>query len=191
MDSTLLAGILGATIALVAAVLTSVTEAVKGKWSVRVETASWRRQTMFAFTHQYVEAAFAIAGESGNARRRRISGTPLLELQPFLDRCHTSHTDMITALTALRLIAPKAVVLAAEAAHDSCHTLINLAMGEREPNSEPDLSYAAWEQRRSAAKQDRADLVIEMRRAFGIESDAVPFGASVASSWTVPADILD
>ena len=131
MDDPLVSGLVGAAIALVAAFLTSITDVLKRRWSVRTETASWRRQTMFTFAHEYVEAAFALAGNAGNARKERIDGRPLAELQGHLDRCHTAHGEMILALTALRLVAPRNVVTAAETAHDSSHRLINVAMGER------------------------------------------------------------
>lgn len=74
MDNPLAAGMVGAAIALIAALLASLTEVFKGQWSVRQETANWRRQTMFRFAHEYVEAAFGIAGISGNARRERGFG---------------------------------------------------------------------------------------------------------------------
>lgn len=190
MDDPLISGLVGAAIALVAAFLTSITDVWKRLWSVRTETASWRRQTMFTFTHEYVEAAFAIAGTAGNARIERMAGRPLAELQRHLTDCHVVHGQMIVALTALRLVAPSDVVIAAEAAHDSCHHLINLAMGEREPNTDQETSDEHWEQLKTSARQDRSNLVIAVRRAFGIESDAVPFGARIESSWTIPADRL-
>ena len=190
MDDPLISGLVGAAIALVAAFLASLTDVLKRRWSVRTETASWRRQTMFTFTHEYVEAAFVIAGTAGNARKERTGGRSLAELQRHLDECHTVHGQMIAALTALRLVAPKDVVIAAETAHDSCHQLINLAMGEREPNTDDETSDEHWEQLKASARQDRSNLVIAVRRAFGIESDAVPFGARIESSWTIPADCL-
>lgn len=188
MDDPLVSGLVGAAIALVAAFLTSITDVLKRRWSVRTETASWRRQTMFTFAHEYVEAAFALAGNAGNARKERIDGRPLAELQGHLDRCHTAHGEMILALTALRLVAPRNVVTAAETAHDSSHRLINIAMGQRELNTDQETSDEHWEKLKIAARQDRSNLVIEVRRTFGIESDAVPFGARVGSSWTIPAD---
>lgn len=112
----------------------------------------------------------------------------MAELQGHLDDCRTYRGQMNAALTALRLVAPSDVVTAAQAAHDSCHHLIDLAMGQREPNVDDETSDEHWEQLKIAAGQDRSDLVIAVRRAFGIESDAVPFGAGADSSWTIPAD---
>lgn len=190
MDDPLISAFVGATIALVAAFLASLTDVLKRRWSVRTETASWRRQTMFTFTHEYVEAAFVIAGTAGNARKERMGGRSLAELQRHLDECHRAHGQMIAALTALRLVAPKDVVIAAETVHESCHYLINLAMGGREPNTDVETSDERWEQLKASAREDRSNLVIAVRRAFGIETDAVPFGARIESSWTIPADCL-
>ncbi|MFT4226459.1 hypothetical protein [Micropruina sp.] len=65
---------------------------------------------MAKVTHEFLEAALAIAGESGNARRLRLDGKPLEATQPFLDTCRAHHRTMTNALSALRLVAPDAVV---------------------------------------------------------------------------------
>lgn len=189
MDNPFVTLLVGAALAMVASTLAHLTEVFRQKWTVRHETANWRRETMFRVAHEYVEAAFKMAGISGNARRERIAGGSLQSLQGHLDECHQVHRSMTDSLSALRLLAPRNVVVSAEAVHDSCHVLINLAMGIRSPNSDDETSDGAWELKKRSARTDRSNLVVAVRAVFGIETDAVPFGARVESSWTVPADV--
>lgn len=79
-------------------------------------------------------------------------------------------------------------MLAAEAMHDSHHQLINSAMGRAEPNSTAATALDAWGTLKRVAAEDRLALLTSVRAVFGIEADVVPFGATVESSWTVPAD---
>lgn len=187
MEDPLIALIVGAVVATVAAMLASLTETLKVKWSARQETSSWRRQTMFAVAHEYVESAFALAGIAGNARRERCRGRNLEDLQTFLDQCRDHHVVMIRSLSAFRLVAPNQVVEAAEDVHDTCHVLINLAMGGSEPGSTAESSEDHWDQCKAAAREARYVLIGAVRRTFGIE-ETIPFNAKMESSWTVPAD---
>lgn len=68
MGDILVGVVIGARIAIVTTALTSLTDLFKGIWSARRQTASWRRQTMFQVTHDYIESAFALSGISSNVR---------------------------------------------------------------------------------------------------------------------------
>ena len=187
MADPLVALLIGAAVAIVAATLTTLAETFRVKWSARQETSSWRRQTMFAVAHEYVESAFALAGIAGNARRERCSGRSLEDLQSYLSECREHHVAMIHSLSAFRLVAPNSVVKAAETVHDTCHELINLALGGTEPGANLESTQDHWDQRKAAAREARYDLIEAVRRTFGIEG-TIPFSAKLESSWTVPAD---
>jgi hypothetical protein len=188
MSDTVQAALIGAAVAALATIITLFMERWKFRTTASSETAAWRRETMYSVAHRFVDIGFAVSGTSGNARRARVTGAELGDVQEHLDRCHELHGELTSQLTALRLIAPKEVVLAAEAMHDSHHRLINSAMGQDAPNTTPATSGESWMQLKTTAANDRLRLLTAIRAVFGIESDVVPFAAGVESSWTVPAD---
>ena len=188
MSDTVQAALIGAAVASILALLTVITERWKFLTTASVETAAWRRETMFSVAHRYVDLGFAISGISDNARQARALGKELVAVQEHLSDCHRMHKELTSQLTALRLIAPSSVVLSAEAMHDSHHRLINSAMGRMEPNATAATTLDAWRELKAAAARDRLALLTSIRTVFGIEADVVPFGAMVESSWTVPAD---
>lgn len=183
--------LVGASVAVVTAVLTMLVEAWKRRWTVRQETDAWRRQALFAVAHEYLESAFVIGGISSNARRARLRGSSLEECQPLLDECHERHDAMIRNLTALRLLAPKWVLYRAEQVHDACHAQVNAAFGARVPNSDPAVSDARWQTLKDELDRERKELLAAIRTDFGLDGELGAVGAKAESSWTVPADSFE
>lgn len=181
MGDILVGVVIGAGIAIVTTALTSLTDLFKGIWSARRQTASWRRQTMFQVTHDYIESAFALSGISSNVREFLLEGATTESIQALLDECRAHHSVMMQAMSALRLVAPKRVINAAEAVHDSSHKLVNSAVSSVAPSAD-------WMALKTSARTDRENLIVEIRKTNGLGSKRVSFSSSIESSWKVPSE---
>ena len=155
------------------------------RWRVEAgrDTTRWVRETLHGVGVAYVQSGFAISGRSSNARRKRLAGLSLDDVQPELDLAHGDHSVIQDELTKLRLLAPAAVVDAAERVHESHHALVNYAFGRTLPDDE-----VLWRKRHDLARSDLLDLITALRLPLALTGDTVPIRAEARSSWTVPAD---
>lgn len=152
--------------------------------TTELETVRWIRQTLHGVALDYLRTAFFISGASGNARVARLEGHTLQDVEPLLKEIQASHDALADRLTSLRLLGSPDLITAAQTLHDSHHDLINIAFGTADPTDEE-----VWQKAKDRAKREREIFINCSRTPLGLEPSPVSIGASVNSSWRVPADV--
>ena len=106
MDDLILGAPIGA-VTLVADTVALLTEVLEGQFSVRQQTANWRRETMFSAGESYIDTAFTVLVICEDARKDGIRGGTLEETQRYLGECRRLQDRLTPSLTAFRLVASR------------------------------------------------------------------------------------
>lgn len=180
-EATLAAAVLAASLSALTLIITTVIEITRLRATRKDETTKWLRETLHQAALSYISASFAISGYASRVRRER-SLLSAQVLQERLDDVRESHSTMTKALTSFRLLAPDAMIHAAEAVHDAHHLLINAAFHELPVPSDEDFGHL-----RTTARESLVEMINQTRAPLGLDVASVEVGAHGASEWTIAA----
>lgn len=156
-----IAPLIAAVAASMAAAFSLVTLWVSG----RREQRKWRRDTLVEALVDFVSGSFAGGGQ--RVLQARLDGE---SLEPHRVKTKEAHSRQTEALTRLRLLAPWAVIVAAERLHEADHAVQDRVLGESEVPAD-----AEWTHLRHEQALARTELLNAARRALG-ERDGPPVG---------------
>lgn len=153
--------VLSAIAATIAAVLAGLTLYLAGQREHR----QWIRHSLVDSYVSYLTASF----DSGarKAFEARLRGESLAALGDHQRQAAEVHGQQTAILTRLRMIAPSAVVTAAEALHEADHAVVDAVL---DAPAMPDERI--WEQLRSTQWSARSAFVDQARSSLGLGSGA-------------------
>ena len=146
--------VVAAVAACIAAVLSGAALVVGGKRDER----RWRREAMTDTLVAFLDASFAGAGQRSYDARLRGD-----DMTQFRTIAVESHQQRIESLTRLRLLAPAAVVTAAERLHDADNAVHTAALNDV---AVPDPDH--WAELRGAQQEARERLLTAARNSLGL-----------------------
>lgn len=123
----------------------------------RREQRKWRRDSLVEALVDFIGGSFAGGGQRVLDARRR--GEPLDGHRASTEAAHGRQTE---SLTRLRLIAPAAVVVAAERLHEADHAVHDAALDGPVEDPEPDR----WARLRQDQARARESLLDSARRSL-------------------------
>ena len=162
--SAVLPSILSAVAATIAAAFAGLTLYVSG----RREHLQRIRESLVNSYENYLTASFDAPGRRG--LQARLRGDEGEALEGYRRQAANAHRRQTATLTRLRMIAPSAVVAAAEALHEADHAVVDAALdGSDVPGDD------IWTQLRTMQWEARSAFVDQVRRSLRLGPSA-PIG---------------
>jgi hypothetical protein len=148
-------------------------------FSGRREHQRLRRDALVDSYVIYLAASFRTPTRSVQAARLKPSIDSVAQLAEARKQAHVQHGVLMDTLTRLRILAPPAVVSAAEDLHRIDHEVLEFALGDTNFDDE-----GQWASLRSERNRIREQLVREMRGSLGLTGNSpIRYMPTASSSW--------